>query len=243
LPRVPRNFALPLAALLLVLVALAAADHASFDALQGLLTETRDRYQREPLATIAIYCLVYIVAAGISLPGSGLLTVVGGVLFGTVLGVVLASFASTAGAALAFLSARWLLRDIVQMRLARHMLAIDHAFRRDGALLLFSLRLVPVLPVFVINLVMGLTPMRTWTFYWVSQLSMLPATIVYAKAGAELGRIDVGTGVLTPSLILAFLLLAAFPWIARVIARAVRRLAIARGNRTAGADASERSAG
>jgi uncharacterized membrane protein YdjX (TVP38/TMEM64 family) len=229
LPRFSRNVALLLAVLLLALLLLAASGHVTLDALQGLIAVARAHYQSDPLATIAVYCLVYIVAAGISLPGSGLLTVVGGVLFGTALGVMFASFASTLGAVLAFLSARWLLRDLVQARLARHMHAVNRALRRDGALLLFSLRLVPAIPVFVINLVMGLTPIRTWTFCWVSQLSMLPATVIYAKAGAELGRLDAGAGMMTPSLVVALTLLAAFPWIARGIVRLVRRIAAQRG--------------
>jgi uncharacterized membrane protein YdjX (TVP38/TMEM64 family) len=125
------------------------------------------------------------------------------------------SFASSIGATLAFLVSRHLLRDSVQARFGERLRAIDEGIARDGAFYLFSLRLVPAFPFFLINLLMGLTPIRTRTFYWVSQLGMLPGTLVYVNAGTELGAVDSLAGVLSPGLVASFVLLGLFPLLAR----------------------------
>ena len=131
-----------------------------------------------------------------SLPGAALLTVAGGAVFGLALGTLLVSFASSIGATLAFLSARFIFRDWVQARLGHRLEALNEGIRRDGAYYLITMRLLPVFPFWVVNLVLGLTPIRTWTFYWASQLGMLPATVIYVYAGTQLTQFRVGPGLL-----------------------------------------------
>jgi len=158
---------------------------------------------------------VYVAVTGLSLPGAALMTLVGGAIFGLLPGTLIISFASTIGATLAFIVARFLLRDGVQQRFGDRLGAINAGVAKDGPFYLFTLRLVPIFPFFVVNLVMALTPLRTSTFYWVSQLGMLPATLVYVNAGREIGRIDSLSGILSPGLLLSFVLLGIFPLIAR----------------------------
>jgi uncharacterized membrane protein YdjX (TVP38/TMEM64 family) len=155
--------------------------------------------------------LVYIVATALSLPGAAVLTLAGGATFGLVTGTVVVSFASTIGATLACLVSRFLLRDWVQDRFRERVGAINRGIEAEGSFYLFTLRLIPVFPFFVINLVMGLTKMRAWTFYWVSQAGMLAGTIVYVNAGRELGKLEGIEGILSPGLILSFVLLGIFP--------------------------------
>lgn len=180
-------------------------------------------YRDHPALVIGAYFIVYVVLTALSFPGAAVLTLVGGALFGLVAGTVIVSFASTLGATLAFLAARHLLRDAVQLRFGPRLAEIDRGISKDGAFYLFTLRLVPIVPFFVINLAMGLTRMRTPTFYGVSQLGMLAGTVVYVNAGTQLGRIDSLRGILSPALIGSFVLLGLFPWIARRIVEAVRR--------------------
>lgn len=161
------------------------------------------------------FFLVYVVLTGLSVPGAALLTLVGGALFGLLEGLLIVSFASAVGATLAFLMARFVLRDWVQARFGRRLAALNRGVEKDGAFYLFALRLVPVFPFFVINLAMGLTPMRTVTFYWVSQLGMLAGTVVYVNAGTQLGQLQSVSGILSPGLIGSFVLLGVFPIIAR----------------------------
>ena len=179
----------------------------------------RDRidtyYQANPGLTSLAYVLVYILVTALSLPGAAVMTLAGGAIFGLVWGTVLVSFASTIGATLAFLVSRFLFRDLVQSRFGDNLRTFNAGIERDGAFYLFFLRLVPVFPFFVINLVMGLTPMRALKFFFVSQLGMFPGTIVFINAGTELAQIDATTGVLTPGLIGSFVLLGLFPFIAR----------------------------
>jgi pyruvate/2-oxoglutarate dehydrogenase complex dihydrolipoamide dehydrogenase (E3) component/uncharacterized membrane protein YdjX (TVP38/TMEM64 family) len=197
--------------------------------LQASLDRIRDAYAARPGLVIAAFFLFYVAVTAASLPGAAIMTVAAGAVFGLVVGTIVVSFASTAGATLAFLASRFLLRDLVQRRLQRQMKVIDAGMRHDGALYLFSLRLVPAIPFFAINLAMGLTGLRTWTFAWVSQLGMLPGTIVYVNAGAQIAQIESLRGLLSPPLIAAFLLLALFPWIARALLRLVRRRSAFRG--------------
>ncbi|HSG89663.1 MAG TPA: FAD-dependent oxidoreductase [Pseudomonadales bacterium] len=170
-----------------------------------------------PLLSAAVYFLVYVIVTGLSLPGAAVMTLAGGALFGLFWGLVLVSFASSIGATLAFLASRFLLRDWVQARFGAQLERINSGVERDGAFYLFSMRLVPVFPFFVINLVMGVTPIRTVTFYVASQLGMLAGTVVYVYAGTQLATLDSPGDVFSGELLLAFLLLASFPWIAKAI--------------------------
>ncbi|MFZ5571040.1 MAG: FAD-dependent oxidoreductase [Thermodesulfobacteriota bacterium] len=170
-----------------------------------------DVYASHPVMTPAVYMGIYILTTALSLPGAVVLTLAGGALFGLFTGVVLVSFASTIGATLAFLASRLLLRDFVQKRFGDKLAAVNKGIDRDGELYLFTLRLVPLFPFFVINLVMGLTSIRVARFYAVSQLGMLAGTIVYVNAGTQLAGIDSLQGILSPGLLLSFALLGIFP--------------------------------
>ncbi|OQX31577.1 MAG: pyridine nucleotide-disulfide oxidoreductase [Candidatus Sedimenticola endophacoides] len=183
--------------------------------LQGQLREN-------PVETVILFFLVYVAVTGLSLPGAAAMSLVIGAVFGLLWGVILVSFASTLGATLAFLASRFLLRNAVQTRFREQLGPVNEGIRRDGAFYLFGLRLVPIFPFFIINLVMGLTPMRTWTFAWVSQVGMLAGTVVYINAGTELGRLDSLAGILSPRLVLSFALLGLFPLLARRALGAIR---------------------
>jgi uncharacterized membrane protein YdjX (TVP38/TMEM64 family) len=143
------------------------------------------------------------------------MTLAGGALVGLAWGLLLVSFASTMGATLAFLVARYLLKDTVQNRFGERLKAINQGVEREGGFYLFTLRLVPAFPFFLINLLMGLTPIRAWTFYWVSQVGMFAGTAVYVNAGTQLGQLDSLSGILTPSLLISFTLLGLFPLVAK----------------------------
>ena len=191
----------------------------------------------KPLTTAAIYFLAYVAATGLSLPGAAVLTLAGGAIFGLLWGTVIVSFASTLGATLAFLAARFVLRDTVRAKFGDKLKAIDAGIAKDGPFYLFTLRLVPVFPFFAINLAMGLTPMRARTFAWVSQLGMLAGTVVYVNAGTQLAQIDSAAGLLSPGLLGAFALLGVFPLIAKKIVEMVRAKKVYAGwQRPAGFD-------
>jgi len=168
-----------------------------------------------PLIFIAGFFLTYVTITGLSIPGAAIMTLIAGALFGLVIGTVVVSFASTIGATLAFLGSRYVLRDWVQSKFGERLKAIDDGLAKDGAFYLFTLRLIPVFPFFVINLLMGLTRIRTWTFFWVSQLGMLAGTIVYVNAGTQISQVESTAGLLSPTLIGSFVLLALFPWAAK----------------------------
>ncbi|MES9962268.1 MAG: FAD-dependent oxidoreductase [Candidatus Sedimenticola sp. 20ELBAFRAG] len=178
--------------------------------------------QENPLGTAAVFFLVYVVVTALSLPGATVMTLAIGAIFGLLWGFVLVSFASTLGATLAFLVARFLLRDAVQDRFGDKLKPINDGVRKDGAFYLFGLRLVPIFPFFVINLVMGLTPIRTWTYAWVSQVGMLAGTLVFVNAGTQLGKLESLSGILSPNLIFSFVLLGVFPLIAKKILQAIK---------------------
>jgi pyruvate/2-oxoglutarate dehydrogenase complex dihydrolipoamide dehydrogenase (E3) component/uncharacterized membrane protein YdjX (TVP38/TMEM64 family) len=189
----------------------------SLDALKAQQAAIDSYRQAKPWLTAGTFFAIYVVATALSLPGATVLTLAGGAIFGLLWGTVLVSFASSLGATLAFLASRFLLRDWVTARFGQRLQAIDAGIRRDGGFYLFTLRLVPVFPFFMINLLMGLTPMRAGTFYWVSQLGMLAGTLVYVNAGTQLAGIDSLSGILSPGLIASFALLGIFPLIARKI--------------------------
>jgi len=171
--------------------------------------------EAHPLLTAGGFFLVYVAVTGLSLPGAAVMTLVGGAIFGLLWGTILISFASTVGATLAFLASRLLFRDSVQQRFGDKLRTVNDGMAREGAFYLFALRLVPIFPFFAINLLMGLTPIRTWTFYWVSQVGMLAGTIVYVNAGTQLAQIDSVGGILSPAILGSFVLLALFPFIAK----------------------------
>ena len=186
---------------------------------QGNITAA---FQNHPLLSAGIYFGIYVLVTALSLPGATVMTLAGGAVFGLLWGTVVVSFASTIGATLAFLVSRYLLRDMVQSRFGDKLKAVNAGIEKDGAFYLFTLRLVPVFPFFVINLVMGLTPLATRTFYWVSQIGMLAGTIVYVNAGTQLARIDSLDGILSPGLIASFTLLGLFPLIAHKVVDAIK---------------------
>jgi len=194
--------------------------------LQQLLTLDNLKSQQEtivtyrndhPLLATAFYAIVYIAVTGLSLPGATILTLAGGAVFGLLWGTLIVSFASSIGATLAFLTARFLFRDAVNDKFSLHLKEIDTGIARDGAFYLFTLRLVPLVPFFVINLVMGLTVLKTRTFYWVSQIGMLAGTLVYVNAGTQLAKIESLSGILSPALVGSFALIGVFPIIAKKI--------------------------
>jgi len=179
-------------------------------------------FAQRPATVIGVFFAIYVALTALSFPGAAVMTLAAGAIFGLVMGTVIVSFASSIGATLAFLAARFVLRDSVQARLGARLAEIDKGVAKEGAFYLFTLRLVPLVPFFVINLLMGLTAMKTRTFYWVSQLGMLLGTIVYVNAGTQLAKIDSLKGVLSPGLIGSFVLLGVFPLIAKKILDAIR---------------------
>ena len=208
-------------ALLLLIAALVAAFFA-FD-LHQLLTLESLQAQREDFAALKEQSpwlvagsafLGYVLVAALSLPGALVMTLAMGALFGFWWGALLVSFASTIGATLAFLASRFVLRDAVQQRFGDKLKTINDGVARDGALYLFTLRMVPLFPFFLINLLMGLTPMKTRTFYWVSQVGMLAGTLVFVNAGTQLAQLESLSGILSPALLFSFALLGLFPMIA-----------------------------
>jgi uncharacterized membrane protein YdjX (TVP38/TMEM64 family) len=160
---------------------------------------------------IAAYMVIYILVTSLSLPGAAIMTLAGGALFGLLTGTIVVSFASSIGATLACLVSRFILRDWVQSKFGDRLKTVNEGIEREGAFYLFTLRLIPVFPFWLINLVMGLTKMSLGTFYWVSQAGMLAGTIVYVNAGRELAKINSLSGILSPGLIFSFVLLGLFP--------------------------------
>ncbi len=208
------------------------SSYLELDSIQQSIGDFRVWYADNPLLTGLIYFTVYVAATAISVPGAVFITLAGGALFGFWYGLLLVSFASSIGATLAFLVSRTLLRDWVQSwaqkKGSRQLAAINEGFERDGAFFLFSLRLVPLIPFVMINLLMGLLPISARRYYWVSQLGMLPATAIYVNAGTRLGQLDSLAGIVSPSLWLSFVLLAIFPYLAKLLLghlQARRRLA------------------
>jgi uncharacterized membrane protein YdjX (TVP38/TMEM64 family) len=201
------------AVLILVILfkALGLGQYLTLDYLKASQEKFTELYTNHRLVVIVTYMGIYIAVTALSLPGAAVMTLAGGAMFGFWVGVLVVSFASTIGATLACLVARFLLRDWVQTRFGEKLSAMNKGIEREGAFYLFSLRLVPIFPFFVINLAMGLTPMKLATFYWVSQVGMLPGTMVYINAGKELGQVESLSGILSPGLILSFVILGLFP--------------------------------
>ncbi|MDZ7893299.1 MAG: FAD-dependent oxidoreductase [Rhodoferax sp.] len=198
-------------------IALDLGRYLSLDALRQSQATLANSYAENPWALRAAFFVIYVAVASLSLPGAAILTLAGGGVFGLGWGLLLVSFASSIGATVSFLAARFVLRDVVQARFGARLADINQGVARDGALYLFSLRLIPVVPFFVINLAMGLTTMRARTFYWVSQLGMLAGTAVYVNAGTRLAELRSLQDVASPQLLGAFVLLGVFPLIAKAL--------------------------
>ena len=218
------------ALLLLVLAALLGAFFAldlgrffSLDAMRAARADFAALYDARPALVLGLYFAAYVAVAALSLPGAAAMTLLGGALFGLWVGTLVVSFASSLGATLAMLAARYLLRDAVQARFGARLADIDRGIARDGAFYLFTLRLVPLFPFFAVNLLRGLTAMKTATFYGVSQLGMLAGTLVYVNAGTQLAQLQSLRGILSPGLVGSFVLLGLFPLLAKRIADALRR--------------------
>ena len=211
-----------IAALVVAFFAFDLTQYLSLDFLKAQQAALDAYVRARPLTAAAAYVALYVVVTALSLPGALILTLAGGAIFGLFWGTVLVSFASSLGATLAFLASRFLFRDAVQRHFHASLQTINRGIERDGAFYLFTLRLVPLFPFFAINLIMGLTPLRTGTFYLVSQIGMLPGTLVFVNAGTQLAQIESTAGLLSLSLIAAFVLLGIFPFVAKWIATTIR---------------------
>ena len=174
-------------------------------------------YDANPILISAIFFIVYVLVAAFNLPAAGLLTVAAGAILGFWNGVFVVSFASTIGATGAFLMTRYLFHDAIQSKFGDRLSAINSGIEREGAFYVFGLRLVPLFPFFVVNAVLGLTKIKTWTYYWSSQIGMLAGTAVYVNAGTQLASIDSLGDIASPKLIGSFVLLGVFPIVAKYI--------------------------
>lgn len=201
----------------------------TLEQIQSSQTQIEQWRSESPLLTAGFFALAYILVTALSLPGAAIMTLAAGAFFGLLLGTLLVSFASSIGATLAFLAARYLLRDSVQNKFSDRLQAINKGIEREGAFYLFTLRLVPIFPFFIINLVMGLTPIKAKTFYWVSQIGMLAGTIVYVNAGTQLARIDSVSGILSLPLVISFALLGVFPLLAKQVIQWLQRRKVYQG--------------
>lgn len=201
--------------ILLVLLILSAAflvsPYITIEGSKSHLTNIILIYEKNPELFFIIFFLVYVLIAALSIPGAAFMTLLAGSLFGLLWGTIVVSFASTIGASIAFLIARYLLRDFIQNKYSEKLTMFNQGIEKDGEYYLFSLRLIPVFPFFLINLVMGITKLSLVKFYIVSQIAMLPATIIYVNAGKQLASIDSLSGILSPNIIFAFVLLGIFP--------------------------------
>jgi len=211
-----------IALLVLAFFAFDLGEYLTLDFIKAQQRAFGEFYTQNRLLTIGIYMAIYIVVTALSLPGATVMTLAGGGLFGLWVGLAAVSFASTIGATLAFLVSRFLLHQTVQERFGDRLAPINEGIERDGAFYLFSLRLVPIFPFFIINLVMGLTPLKVGTFYLVSQIGMLPGTFVYVNAGTQLGKIESAAGILSPTLLTSFALLGLFPLVAKKVLTVVQ---------------------
>lgn len=217
-------------AILAVLAAIIAAyfvfdlgQYLTLEGIKQLVAQWEAFYADNPVMVIAGFFAAYVAVTAASLPGAAIMTLAAGALFGVVTGTILVSFASTLGATLAFLSSRYVLRDSIEARFGERLKAINAGVERDGAFYLFSLRMIPAFPFFVVNLVMGLTRIRVWTYVWVSQLGMLLGTVVYVNAGTQLAQIDSLSGIASPAVLGSFVLLGIAPWLAKLLIGLIKR--------------------
>ncbi|MCB0363098.1 MAG: TVP38/TMEM64 family protein [Bdellovibrionales bacterium] len=186
-------------------------EYLSFTYVKSQQSEFQIYFAQNPFPTIATYFSIYVLVTALSLPGATVMTLVGGMLFGVLWGTLIVSFASTIGATLAFLASRFLFRDFVQKKFGNKLKAVNEGIQKEGKFYLFTLRLIPAFPFFVINMVMGLTSIKVLTYFVVSQIGMLPGTIVYVNAGTQLSKLENLSGIVSPSLLLSFALLGILP--------------------------------
>jgi len=225
-------------AILAALAALIAAyflfdlgSYLTLEGIKGVVDDARGFYAQNPIGVLGAFFAIYVAVTAASLPGAAIMTLAAGALFGLVTGTILVSFASTLGASLAFLASRYVLRDTIEGRFGERLQSINRGLERDGAFYLFTIRMIPLFPFFVVNLVMGLTRIKLWTFAWVSQVGMLLGTIVYVNAGTQLAQIESLSGVASPEVIGSFVLLGIAPWIGKVIVAWLRRRKVYKGFR------------
>jgi uncharacterized membrane protein YdjX (TVP38/TMEM64 family) len=212
-----------LAALVAAYFAFDLGQYLTLEGIKALAADTAAFQRENPVAVIAGFFIAYVLVTAASFPGAAILTLAAGALFGVVGGTIIVSFASTLGATLAFWSSRYVLRDTMEARFGERLKAINAGLERDGAFYLFSLRMIPVFPFFVVNLVMGLTRIRTFTYAWVSQIGMLLGTIVYVNAGTQLAQIDSLSGIASPAVLGSFVALGIVPWLAKGIIGVLKR--------------------
>ncbi len=211
-----------IAGLILVFWAYDLGEYLSFASLKANQALLQENYMENKGVFIALYMLIYIISTAISLPGATILTLAGGAIFGLTLGTILISFASTIGATGAFLVSRFLLKEAFEKKFRDRLATINKGIEKDGAFYLFTLRLVPLLPFFAVNILMGLTKIRVFTYFFTSQVGMLLGTIVYVNAGTQLAQLESLGGILSLPLILSFCLLGIFPWVAKFIVGIVK---------------------
>ncbi len=209
-------------AIVVVIIALVAAfkifnlgDYLSLSYIKESQMKFETLYSENRVPVIAGFMVIYILVTSLSLPGAAVMTLAAGALFGLLTGTILVSFASTIGATIACFAARFILRDWIQGKFGDKLKTVNEGIEKEGAFYLLTLRLIPIFPFWLINLVMGLTKMPLKTFYWVSQIGMLAGTIVYVNAGKELAKIESLSGILSPTLIFSFVLLGLFPLITK----------------------------
>ena len=195
----------------------------TLDGLKGSMDQFSELREQSPLLVIGGFFVLYVLVTALALPGAAILTLAAGALFGLVEGFVIASFASSIGALASFLVSRYLLRESLKKRFPERLASIDQGIKKEGAFYLFTLRLVPIFPFFLINLLMGMTALKAWTFYWVSQLGMLAGTFIYVNAGTQLAQIDSLSNILSFNLIISFVLLGLFPLIAKGIVNMIKK--------------------
>ena len=195
----------------------------TLEGLKGSMDQFGEWREQSPILIIGGFFALYVLVAALSLPGAAILTLAAGALCGLVEGFIIVSFASSIGALLAFLVSRYLLRESIKKKFPERLKAIDEGVQREGAFYLFTLRLVPVFPFFLVNLLMGVTGIKAWTFYWVSQLGMLAGTVVYVNAGTQLADIESLSGILSPKLIFSFVLLGLLPLIGKAIVNKIKQ--------------------
>lgn len=204
--------------LLFIVVAFYASDlgrQLTLDSIRAHLSQYQEDYRSQPGQTIVKYSLIYILTVAASLPGAGVLTLLGGAIFGLLWGTVIVSFISTIGATLALLISRSLLRDWAQRTWPKKWQEVDQGFKKEGDFYLITLRFIPIVPFFLTNLLMGLTPIGVFRYYWVSQLALLPSTLAYINAGQELSQIQKASDILSGSFLIALAVLGLLPWFAK----------------------------
>ncbi|MBA6391967.1 FAD-dependent oxidoreductase [Colwellia sp. BRX10-3] len=198
----------------------------TLEGLKGSMDQFGEWREQSSILVIGGFFALYVLVAALSLPGAAILTLAAGALFGLIEGFVIVSFASSIGALLAFLVSRYLLRESIKKKFPERLKAIDEGVQREGAFYLFTLRLVPVFPFFLVNLLMGVTGIKAWTFYWVSQIGMLAGTVVYVNAGTQLADIESLSGILSPKLIFSFVLLGLLPLIGKAVVNKIKQLKV-----------------